>query len=542
MSDRTPTDDRSIEDKPTNTDADSAEAESADSRRTVLKATGLLAALGLSGVASSGTAAAQTDHDHWGESWSGAAGSNYGLEVIEESTEGFSYGVRGISDADQGRGVYGLATADSGETYGLWGRAYSTEGRGLSGTVTATTGPTIGVFGSVESDQGEGVLGLATSTTGNTVGVTGRSSSSSGIGVLARGDTGLKAASTTGGYGLLTHDDARINGSLHVPADHTGLGTTNPVTWLDVTADVTGTTTDPENHVATVENTDSSTNADVLSLKVNQNEPGIDNNYITFFNDTNDEVGRVEGNGTGGVVYETTGADYAEYLPRLDPEETIEPMEVVGVVGGQVTRDIADADAERAMVVSDRTAVLGNAPETAERERHETVAFVGQVPAKVRGAVETGELIVPSGRADGTGVAVAPREYDHAEDGPIVGQAWETAEADSEDVTEVTVAVGLDNTDAVAARLAEHRERLEEHRRRNEHQQDAIEALQEELDRQRIHAEQQEARVEQQAAAIAKLQEEAHDRDGKIASTWSRVKRALGALAGRWRTVTGSTT
>ena len=542
MSDPTLTDDRSIEDKPTNTDADSAEAEAADSRRTVLKATGLLAALGLGGVASSGTAAAQTDHDHWGESWSGTSGSDYGLEVIEKSTSGFSYGVRGICDADKGRGVYGLATADTGETYGLWGRVYSNEGRGLSGTATALTGPTIGVLGQVKSDEGEGVVGLASNTTGNTVGVRGKSTSGSGTGVLARGDTGLKGVSTTGGYGLLTPDDARVNGSLHVPADHAGLGTTNPGTWLHVTADVTGTTTDPESHVAAVENTDASTNANVLSLKVNQSTPGIDNNYITFFNDANDETGRVEGNGLGGVVYETTGADYAEYLPRLDPEETIEPMEVVGVVGGQVTKDIADTDAERAMVVSDRTAVLGNAPETADRERHETVAFVGQVPAKVRGSVETGELIVPSGRGDGTGVAVAPREYDHAEDGPIVGQAWEAAEADPDDVTEVTVAVGLDNTDAVAARLAEHRERLEEHRRRNEHQQDAIEALQGELDRQRIHADQQGARVEQQAAAIAELQEEVHDRDGKIASTWSRVKRALGALAGRWRTVTGSTT
>ena len=166
-------------------------------------------------------------------------------------------------------------------------------------------------------------------------------------------------------------------------------------------------------------------------------------------------------------------------------------------------------------MVSDQPIVTGNSPgsDPADREHFETVAFVGQVPAKVRGSVETGELIVPSGRADGTGVGVAPREYDHAEDGPIVGQAWEAAEADPDDVTEVTVAVGLDNTDADSARLAEHRERLDEKDER-------IEELEAEAEAARAEAEA--AREEAQSA---------HEENARLRERLAAVEETVSGLA-----------
>ena len=209
MSEPTPTDDESIDGDQATTDADPTGgedsqpgAEAASSRRTYLKATGLLAAVGLGGVASSGTAAAQSDYDHLGESWAGAAGSDHGLEVTEESSTGFSYGLRGISDSEKGRGVFGLATAESGRNFGLWGKTESTEGTGLSGTATASTGLTQGVLATSKSDQGRGVFGRATSSSGDTIGVRGQSLSDTGTGV--RGEGG------TNGYGVVSEGDAKV--------------------------------------------------------------------------------------------------------------------------------------------------------------------------------------------------------------------------------------------------------------------------------------------------------------------------------------------
>ena len=795
MSEPNPTDDTSIDDdQATNTDADARPgsdsqwgAEAASSRRTYLKATGLLAALGLGGVASSGTAAAKTDHDHLGESWAGAAGSNHGLEVTEQSSTGFSYGLRGISDSEEGRGVFGLATATSGQNYGLWGKTESTEGTGLSGTATASTGPTQGVLAISKSDQGRGVFGRATSSTGDTIGVRGQSLSSNGTGVLGEGDVGVRGESSSGGFGLETPDDASVGGRLatrngflvdidgnlniihegdrssgeagnvvmghssnivtsgggdlfvygatisgggsnaepnevyddfgtigggssnkvgsddgdptsekyatvsggvantasslqatigggsgneanggsstisggqnnrttsdaseatigggednvaggrestvgggynnvlggdwgtigggtdneltghtatvaggssnnasgsgaavgggsnntasgqdaavpggsdniasgvdsfaagrlataqhdrtFVWADQSnnrfrstgdnqflvranggvGLGTSSPQTQLHV-QDAVSSTASSSDHVAFIENTSSAGSADVLSLRIDESasDVGSANNYISFKASGDTAVGSIEGDGAGGITLNSASADVAEYLPRADPEESIEPAEIVGVDEGAVSKRTGDAD--QVLVVSDQPIVTGNSPgsDPADREHFETVAFVGQVPAKVRGAVETGEVIVPSGRADGTGVAVAPREYDHAEDGPIVGQAWEAAEADPDDVTEVTVAVGLDNTDtdAVAARLADHRERLDEKAARIEELEQA--------------GEQKDERIEELEAEAEAAQEEAQtarEENARLRERLAAVEETVSGLA-----------
>lgn len=91
-----------------------------------------------------------------------------------------------------------------------------------------------------------------------------------------------------------------------------------------------------------------------------------------------------------------------------------------------VTRE-AQQQADQLMVVTDRAVVLGNDPGPEARSRYEKVAFVGQVPVRVRGPVSVGDLLVASGRADGTAWAVAPGEYRPATDGPVVGQAWEAS-------------------------------------------------------------------------------------------------------------------
>ena len=87
---------------------------------------------------------------------------------------------------------------------------------------------------------------------------------------------------------------------------------------------------------------------------------------------------------------------------------TPEPTELVGVRAGTVRR--ATDDANQVLIASRASAVTGNAtPSNTEDDAGRVaVAFMGQVPVKVRGTAQIGDLIVASGQNDGTARAVAP--------------------------------------------------------------------------------------------------------------------------------------
>lgn len=161
------------------------------------------------GGSGSSNRVARSDHNHWGQTWSGsgtgltlqggtgglsASGSSVGVEGI--STSG--YGVAGFSES--GRGVYGEAFGSSGTNYGVYGRSYSSTGYGVYGYSNYTgvygrapgvgvrgyaTDPSAvnyGVYGSTDSTTGHGVIGVAGATSGNAHGVTGVTNSPSGYG------------------------------------------------------------------------------------------------------------------------------------------------------------------------------------------------------------------------------------------------------------------------------------------------------------------------------------------------------------------------
>jgi len=141
-----------------------------------------------------------------------------------------------------------------------------------------------------------------------------------------------------------------------------------------------------------------------------------------------------------GVVYESGNGDYAEWLPKAFPTDDLLPGEIIGVKGGKISR--ATFGADHYMVVSLKPIILGNAPMDATEEKgFEKVAFMGQVPVRVSGPVAVGDYILPSGKNDGLGIAIAPSKlpaYRHKE---IVGIAWEAAE--DAPVNFVNVGVGL---------------------------------------------------------------------------------------------------
>ena len=242
-----------------------------------------------------------------------------------------------------------------------------------------------------------------------------------------------------------TNDFGRIyawDGAVNAPADlvlggaNVAIGQEIPSTKLHVQA----TGNDVVQNICFMYNDDNANYADVLSLKINQTTPGAGNNYITFYNGNTLPIGAIEGNGTGGIVLRSGSADFAEFLPRLHIGERIEPGDIVGVIGGKVSK--ATRGAEQVKAVSSRPIVLGNAPAEEKTPLFEKIAFLGRVPVKVRGPVRAGDYILPAGLDDGSGVAVPPDELTITQSLQVVGRAWENSAENG--VKLVDVAVGLD--------------------------------------------------------------------------------------------------
>ena len=104
--------------------------------------------------------------------------------------------------------------------------------------------------------------------------------------------------------------------------------------------------------------------------------------------------------------FESRNADYAEFLPKVNPDENIQAADVVGLYQGSVTLDTRGAD--KLMVISNISIVVGNAQPDSLRHLYEQVAFLGQVPVKVHGSASYGQWLIPSGLSDGHAVAVDP--------------------------------------------------------------------------------------------------------------------------------------
>ena len=128
-----------------------------------------------------------------------------------------------------------------------------------------------------------------------------------------------------------------------------------------------------------------------------------------------------------GVTYESGSADYAEWLPKAHKNEKFAVADIVGVKGGKISK-VTD-DAEQFMVISLKPIVLGNTPENGKAKEYEKVAFMGQVPVRVLGAVNLGDYILPSGGNNGLGIAVSPANMKPQDYKKIVGVAWSAASA-----------------------------------------------------------------------------------------------------------------
>ena len=164
----------------------------------------------------------------------------------------------------------------------------------------------------------------------------------------------------------------------------------------------------------------------------------------------------------GGVTYESNGADYAEWLPKADTTVHFNIGEIVAVKDGKITKNTENA--ENIMIISSRPIVLGNIPPKGQEENYDKVGFMGQVATLVKGKVNVGDYIIPSGDNDGFAIGIAPENISIKDIPKIAGKAWSATKNHVYDF--VNVAVGLstgematimqkqvDRMDALEARL-----------------------------------------------------------------------------------------
>ena len=144
-----------------------------------------------------------------------------------------------------------------------------------------------------------------------------------------------------------------------------------------------------------------------------------------------------------GVSFASGAGDYAECLLKLNPNDDFLPGELVGLKNGFISRNTLEAD--RIMVISFKPAVLGAMPSAEEKHKYEKVAFLGQVPTKVMGAVEPGDYILASGFNNGYGIAKHPEKMLVSDYKKILGVAWEGSKG--EVISLINVAVGLNVND-----------------------------------------------------------------------------------------------
>jgi len=171
----------------------------------------------------------------------------------------------------------------------------------------------------------------------------------------------------------------------------------------------------------------------------------------------------------GGVTYNSSGADYAEWLEKANPDDAFLLGQVVGVKDGKISLDTEDAD--QIMSISLNPIVLGNTPPVGEEGAYEKVGFMGQVPVLVVGGCNSGDFLVPSGDDNGTAIAVAPEDLSLEHMHQVLGRAFEDARNPRLDLVNTLIGVKTnewavlfqrqaDEIAAQAERIAKQDERL----------------------------------------------------------------------------------
>ncbi len=202
--------------------------------------------------------------------------------------------------------------------------------------------------------------------------------------------------------------------------------TFKPSAQLHVFGSTSGSASSISSHLVTFEN-NGGEDADSLVIwhtgYANASAVPTGSNFITFADQTH-ILGEIEGSGDNGIRFKTNGADYAEYLPKINPTEVIAKGDIVGVYNGKIS--LKTSGASQVLVRSSAASIAGNWPGEEKEKEYELIAFFGQVKVKVTGPINEGDYIIPSSQNDGTGIAIPKEAITPKDFSNIVGQAWQT--------------------------------------------------------------------------------------------------------------------
>ena len=142
-----------------------------------------------------------------------------------------------------------------------------------------------------------------------------------------------------------------------------------------------------------------------------------------------------------GVTYQSGSGDYAELIEKQFPRQELLPGQIIGIKNGKASLNTTDVD--HLFVVSTDPIVLGNT-KFEDEDTFVPAAFMGQVPIRVVGHVESGDFILASGDADGFGIARSREELRLADIQNVVGVAWEDGN-DEYLIQNIHCSVGVQN-------------------------------------------------------------------------------------------------
>ena len=137
------------------------------------------------------------------------------------------------------------------------------------------------------------------------------------------------------------------------------------------------------------------------------------------------------------MQFSSPGNDYAEYIIKRDPTEEMNPGDVVGVFGGELSLQTEGAD--HIMVLSSSPIIVGNFPGEDVKHLYGLAAFLGQVKVRVVGVVEKGDILVASLDGDGHAFGVSLNDLLPEHMAYIIGEAWEDSDGSNSNLVNAVI-------------------------------------------------------------------------------------------------------